>query len=414
MRPPRKFKDFPFPYHQELTLRISSLSNLGQGIARHTLPDTPQNSQGWTIFVPFTLPGELVRARIYRNDSNCSHADLLEVLEPSPHRVEPRCQLFGQCGGCQYQHLVYPQQLEWKRQQVAELAQHLAGLNLPVLPPIASPAQWHYRSKITPHFDRPRDGKINAIGFLAQGTRNRIIDVPQCPIAAEAINAQLPLVRKNTFQKASSFKKGATLLLRSHPDGVETNHRAVISENVGTLTLHFLAGDFFQNNPAILPQFVDYVAQEASKNKCRFLVDAYCGSGLFALSLAPKFESVAGVEVSETSADFARRNAELNQLSNVSILTASAEEIFSQIRFPPQQTALVIDPPRKGCTEGFLNQLAQFQPQQLVYVSCNPATQMRDFQQLAQAGYQVEKVQPFDLFPQTRHLECVATLSHKK
>lgn len=410
MRPPKKFKDTPFPYHHELTLEVDSLSNLGIGVARVSLPDAPAEQGPWVVFVPFCLPGETVKARIYRNDSNCSHADLLEVVQPSPDRVEPKCSLFGTCGGCQYQHLSYPQQLHWKRQQVAELCQRLARLEVPVLDPVPSPREWNYRSKLTPHFNKPRNGETGPIGFLAQGNRSRLVDVPQCPIAMETINEVFPAIRKEAKERASSYKKGATLLMRAHEGGVETNHRAVISETVNGLTFHFLAGDFFQNNPYILPEFVAYVADEAAQDGCTHLVDAYCGSGLFALSLASRFEKVAGVEVSESSADFARRNAELNGLQQVEILTSSAEGIFDDLTFEGEKTALVIDPPRKGCTAGFLDQLAKFGPRRVVYVSCNPATQMRDFVQLNEAGYRVEKIQPFDLFPHTRHLECVATL----
>ena len=392
---------------------MDSLSNLGIGVARIDLPDAPSEQGPWVIFVPFCLPGEQVKARIFRNDSNCSHADLIEVVKPSPDRVEPKCSLFGSCGGCQYQHLSYSKQLLWKSQQVAELASRLAGLEIPVLAPIPSPKEWNYRSKLTPHFNKPKNGEVDAIGFLAQGTRSRLIDVPQCPIAMEAINEVFPAIRKDAQSRASSYKKGVTLLMRAHAAGVETNHRAVISEEVNGLTFHFLAGDFFQNNPFILPEFVDYVAAEAAQDGCTHLVDAYCGSGLFALSLAKHFEKVAGVEVSETSADFARRNAQLNDLPQVEILTSSAEGIFDDLTFDGDRTALVIDPPRKGCTPGFLEQLASFGPRRVVYVSCNPATQMRDFVQLNEAGYEVEKIQPFDLFPHTRHLECVATLTKR-
>ena len=411
MRPPKKFKDTPFPYHHELTLTIDSLSNLGIGVGRIALPSAPEEQGPWVVFVPFCLPGETVKARIYRNDSNCSHGDLLEIITPSPDRVEPRCNLFGTCGGCQYQHLSYEKQLHWKRQQVSELAERLAGLSIPILPPVPSPREWNYRSKLTPHFNKPKDGEIGPIGFLQQGNRSRLVDVPQCPIAMEAVNEAFPAIRKDAKARASTYKKGVTLLLRAHPDGVETNHRAVISEQVNGLTFHFLAGDFFQNNPFILSSFVDYVADEAAQDNCTHLVDAYCGSGLFALSLASKFEQVAGVEVSESSADFARRNAELNHLDNVEILTSSAEGIFEDLTFTGDRTALVIDPPRKGCTPGFLDQLAKFGPRRVIYVSCNPATQMRDFALLNEAGYSVEKLQPFDLFPHTRHLECVATLT---
>jgi len=424
---PRKFRDHPFAYHQELDLTIDSLSNLGSGVGRIVLDQAPaadqapssesgdeparrsSESEGWVVFVPFALAGERVRVRIWRNDKNCSHADLLEVLEPSPDRVEPKCPLFGECGGCQYQHLSYENQLQWKQDQVAALLKHMADIDHPVLPPIPSPKPWNYRSKITPHFQKPRGATMGPIGFLYPGTRNRIIDVPKCPIAMYEINDALPAERKRIQQSAAKFKKGATLLLRAANGGVHTNPREVIEETVGELTFSFLAGDFFQNNPFILPAFVAHVAKQATPG-CRFLVDAYCGSGLFALSLAKHFEEVAGVEVSESAADWARRNARQNHLPNVTVLAASAEKIFADIAFPADETAVVIDPPRKGCGPEFLAQLFAFAPKRVVYVSCNPATQIRDLQEFQAHNYRIAEVQPFDLFPQTRHLECVVTL----
>lgn len=415
MRPPKKFIPTPFAYHQEIELTIDSLSNLGAGIARISLTadQLPQGSTPdtkWVIFIPFALPGEKVLVRIFRNDKNCSHADLVKILEPSPHRREPACSLFGECGGCQYQHIDYPTQLEWKTRQVSELLKHMADIDHPVLPAIPSPREWNYRSKITPHFQKPRDGKIEAIGFLRNGRRQSILDVPQCPIAMEVINDALPQIRKDCHTKTKSYKKGATLLLRATEGRVETNNQAIATEHVGELSFHFLAGDFFQNNPFILPAFTEYVAKHASLGNARYLVDAYCGSGLFALTLAASFDKVAGVEVSETSADWARANARSNHITNATFLAASAEAIFQDINFPPAETAVVIDPPRGGCNDEFLNQLFTFGPARCVYVSCNPATQMRDLKAFIAAGYILEEVQPFDLFPQTRHLECVAVL----
>lgn len=421
MRPPKKFVAFPFEYHQEIEVTIDALSNLGAGIAKVDLADFGKeaadlelNKDGkWVIFVPFALPGEKVRVRLFRNDKNCSQADLVEVIEASEHRRDPKCPLFGECGGCQYQHVDYPTQLEWKTRQVEELLRHMANIEHPVLPAIPSPREWNYRSKITPHFQKPRNGKIDAIGFLRNGRRNSILDVPQCPIAMEQLNDALPAIRKSAEQNAKQYKKGVTLLLRATEDKVETNHRAIATEQVGALSFHFLAGDFFQNNPFILPAFTGYVADHASRNGARFLVDAYCGSGLFALSLASSFEQVAGVEVSETAADWARSNARSNGIDNASFLASSAEAIFADIDFPAEETAVVIDPPRKGCNEEFLSQLFSYGPARCVYVSCNPSTQMRDLNAFIAAGYQLEEVQPFDLFPQTRHLECVAVLSKK-
>jgi 23S rRNA (uracil1939-C5)-methyltransferase/tRNA (uracil-5-)-methyltransferase len=401
VRPPKKFVPTPFEYHQEIELEIDALTNLGAGVGR---------IGGWVVFVPFALPGEKVKARVHRNDKNCSHADLIEVLTASPDRVEARCPLFGECGGCQYQHLSYDKQLDWKTRQVGELMKHMAGIGFPVNRCLSTEQTWHYRSKITPHFDKPREGVVGEIGFLAFGRRSQLVDVPQCAIAMDAINEALPGIRAGIRARPHAFKRGSTVLIRATAEGVETDFKATATEKVGDLTFRFLAGDFFQNNPFILPLFTGYVAQQASAGGARFLVDAYCGSGLFSLTLAKHFDKVAGVEVSETSCEWARRNAAANAIHNAAFLTASAEHIFAEVGFPAAETAVVIDPPRKGCTPEFIAQLVEFSPARLVYVSCDPATQVRDLKLLAQSGYQLADVQPFDLFPHTRHLECVMTL----
>jgi 23S rRNA (uracil1939-C5)-methyltransferase/tRNA (uracil-5-)-methyltransferase len=385
--------------------------------------------------VPFTLPGEKVRARVYRNHKNYSEADLLEVLTPSPHRVAPRCTLFGRCGGCQYQHLAYAEQLRWKRRQVEELLRHMAGVEFPVAPTAPSPREFGYRSKITPHFSAPARGKISPaapgeaggpvarpaageaeaippIGFLKQGSRFDLVDVPRCPIATPEINAKLTEVRAKTRARlaAGEYTRGATLLLRHAQEGVITDYDTVVHEKVGDLRLHFLARDFFQNNPFILPAFTGYVRARAAASGARFLVDAYCGSGLFALSCAPAFARVAGIEVSESSIRFATENAAANGIANATFRAGDAAQIFTGLDFPPADTVVVIDPPRQGCDEAFLAQLFAFAPRAVVYVSCDPATQMRDLKKFLGAGYALQAVQPFDLFPQTRHLECVITL----
>jgi 23S rRNA (uracil1939-C5)-methyltransferase/tRNA (uracil-5-)-methyltransferase len=433
----KKFNDHPFPYRTEIELQIATLTNLGLGLGRVPLPGSPPstpNSQpaqppgGWVVMVPFTLPGEKVRVRVYRNHKNYSEADLLEVLTPSPHRVEPRCTLFGRCGGCQYQHLNYAEQLGWKRRQVGELLRHMAGVEFPVAEVIASPREFGYRSKITPHFaawnGEPSSRRAAAqqelspppvehpIGFLKQGSRFDLVDVPQCPIATPEINAKLPEVRAETQRKlaAGEYQRGATLLLRHAQEGVVTDYDAVIHEHVGGLKLHFLARDFFQNNPFILPAFTGYVRAQAAASGAKFLIDAYCGSGLFALSCAPAFVRVAGIEISETSVRFATENAAANGITNAGFRAGDAAQIFSGVEFPPTETVVVIDPPRRGCDGSFLSQLFAFGPRAVVYVSCDPATQMRDLKDFLAAGYQLSAVQPFDLFPQTRHLECVITL----
>ena len=408
-----KPNNHPFAYHAEIELEISTLTNLGSGLGRVALPGEAESQ--WVVMVPFTLPGERVRARVFRNHKNFSEADLVEVLTPSPHRIAPSCPLFGRCGGCQYQHLTYAEQLAWKQRQVAELLEHMAGIEFPVAPVIASPRELGYRSKITPHFNPPRDPAVAPpIGFLRQGTRFDIVDVPRCLIATDAINEKLASVRAGIHARAASgeFKRAATLLLRDAGGAVTTDYDAVITETIGELKLHFLARDFFQNNPFILPAFTGYVRAQAAASGAHFLVDAYCGSGLFALAAASAFERVAGVAVSESSIRFARENAVANHIANATFVAGDAASIFAGLdpAFAPADTAVVIDPPRKGCDETFLRQLFAFGPRAVVYVSCDPATQMRDLRHFLATGYELTAVQPFDLFPQTRHLECVLTL----
>ncbi|MDG1150602.1 MAG: class I SAM-dependent RNA methyltransferase [Akkermansiaceae bacterium] len=399
---PRKFKAEPYEWHEVVELKIETLSNLGAGIAK---PD------GWVVFVPFALPGERIRAKVWRNEANCSHADLVEILEPSPDRIEPHCRHFTTCGGCQYQHLPYEKQLEWKTRQVRELLLHMVGIEEEVNPTIPSPKQWGYRSKITPHFQRPKPGEDFPIGFLEFNRRTRLVDVYNCPIAMDEINEALQPIRDDVKRRAAEYKKGATLLLRATENRVETDHRAPVSEKVGDLKFNFLAGDFFQNNPFILDSFTGHAAEQAKGPNQKYLLDAYCGSGLFGLTLAKNFEQVVGIELSETSADWARRNAKTNGIENASFIASSAEALFADITFPSEQTSVLIDPPRKGCSVDFLNQLFAFGPSRVVYVSCNPATQMRDLKSFLEKGYKIESIQPFDLFPQTRHLECVIALS---
>lgn len=402
---PHKFKAEPYEWHQIVEFEIVALSNLGAGIAK---------PNDWVVFVPFTLPGDKIRAKVWRNEANCSHADLVEIIEPSPDRIEPDCRHFGVCGGCQYQHLDYEKQLTWKTRQVRELLAHMVGIETEVQAAIPSPKQWGYRSKITPHFQKPKGTREFPIGFLEVNRRTRLVDIEHCPIAMDEINAALPAVRADVKSNHAQYKNGATILLRATNGRVETNHRVPVSEKVGDLTFNFLAGDFFQNNPFILEAFTSHAAEQASGPGQKYLLDAYCGSGLFGLSLARHFEQVVGIELSETSADWARRNAKTNGIENATFIAASAENLFAEITFPAKETSVVIDPPRKGCSESFLNQLFDFGPSRVVYVSCNPATQMRDLKSFLEQGYHIDNIQPFDLFPQTRHLECVISLSRKE
>lgn len=424
---------------QTLELTVSSLTSLGEGVARL--------EEGFVVLVPFVIPGERVRARVFRVTTSYANADLVEVLTPSADRVEPRCSLFGTCGGCQYQHIPLRVQREWKRQHVIDALSRIGGyiespldakhpllcveLETTVRPTIGASEElaYGYRSKITPHHDGPRGEthEVGPIGFH-EASRRRLVDVLSCPIASPAINEALPAVRAKAREHARGKAmqiaevrargekrrpaKGATLLLRDADDGVETDPRALVRSSVEGVLFEFPAGEFFQNNPSVLSLLVQHVVRRArGGGHIDRLVDAYCGGGFFALCAARHFESVVGVEVSADNVAAARANAERNQIFNADFHAGEVEALFEPLiragGVSPGRTTVILDPPRKGCSEQFLQQLFAFRPARVVYVSCDAATQARDALAFATAGYALREAQPFDLFPQTRHIEVV-------
>ena len=408
---PSKSKSFittPFLYHEEVIIEIEDLTNLGLGIGRHTL----QDGRKWVIMVPLVLPGEKVKVKIFRNHSTYSEADLVDIIFSSPDRVKPPCEYFAICGGCQYQHVNIDAQRQWKKSQVESLMQRIGGLDgLTVAETVGTSELYNYRTKITPHYDAPNQRDSLKIGFQKRGTRN-IIDIDQCMIATPRINDRYLSARREVTDMIAQkkIKKGATLLFRDCEEGVETDHKKVITQKVGEVVFKFKAGEFFQNNAFVLPLMVDHVISQATSVGCSHLIDTYCGSGLFAVSAAKHFETVFGVEVSDLAVTAAIANAKLNKVENVEFICGVSERIFTKVsHFPRDSTVIIIDPPRKGCDDAFLKQLFSFLPKALVYVSCDPATQARDAKEIVAAGYKVLNITPFDLFPQTRHIENVMT-----
>ncbi len=395
---PKNFVAQPFAYHEEIELDIRSVTNEGRGIGKYN---------NWTIMVPFVIPGEKVRVRIYRNHKNYSEADLVKVLKPSAQRVQAHCPLFGLCGGCQYQHMAYLEQLHWKQQQVTDCLERIGKLQLKANPVIPSVKTYGYRTKLTPHFERK--GDQCPIGFLENGSR-KIVDVPQCPIASNAINEHLFEVRQNVQQ---SEVRSGTLLLREVAEGVQTNFNAVCSTTIQNLDFQFIAGGFFQNNPYILEAIINFLKNYIKEClTVKYLIDAYCGVGVFGICLAQQVERFLGIEIDEKAIALAQKNMVKNHLESGSFISGNATTIFKDVSFPADQTLVIMDPPRKGASEGFIKQLLFYNPKSIVYISCAPDTQARDLSYLLNLApqYTCKIVQPFDMFPQTKHMECVVIL----
>lgn len=443
--------------HHPIQVTISALSSFGDGIAISPNKD-------WALIVPFSVPGDVVETKVFRHNLTHSLGDFIRVVSPGPWRNDDliRCQYFGKCSGCQYQMIDYSIQLDLKRTTVQKAFEYFSGLDeaeIPTVEPtLSSPKQYGYRTKLTPHFELPRKLKSRgasqisgstpaydsgpgglAIGLAEKG-RRRVVDIEECPLGTQTINQTLKTERARVQSTIETFKRGATLLLRESlipidPNSSEpiddqaricvTDHKKIVREKV--LDKHFQqnAGSFFQNNPSILGPFLSYMIDElilpthkiprvgraeTSSDDERYLVDAYCGSGLFSISLAHHFTQTIGIELASDSLHYAKENAKLNKVDNAQFIVGQAQAIFKDLKFPSDRTTMIIDPPRKGCDQEFLEQLLNFKPEKVIYISCNVHTQARDIKSL-KASYRIDRLRPLDFFPQTYHCESVALLS---
>lgn len=361
--------------------------------------------------VPRVLPGESVKVQVNHNYKSYSEATLLEVLVPSHDRVAPLCPYFASCGGCQYQHMNITSQRKWKQAQVSTAIRKIAGLSdITVNETVGTEHEYHYRSKITPHYEQASvPNAADVVGFQQRNSRN-IVDVESCKVASKAINLKLTVLRKELLSSANEMPSGPLLLRESDGGRVATDPHEGVTQTVGDIKFHVKAKEFFQNNPYVTELLVKHVLEQARGDMCNHLVDTYCGSGLFALSAAKHFQSVHGVEISALSVEAAQNNARLNNIKNVKFLKGDANMIFAKLKkVPAEETVVVIDPPRRGCDVSFLSQLFAFKPRKLVYISCEPTTQARDAERIVKEGYEITNVTPFDMFPQTRHIENAIT-----
>ncbi|EFP88383.2 uncharacterized protein PGTG_14467 [Puccinia graminis f. sp. tritici CRL 75-36-700-3] len=455
-QPPWKESGWDLEKGKEIEVEISALSSFGDGIAI-----SPQKN--WALIIPFCVPGDVVRSRIFRHNSTHSIGDLISVLKPGELRNDSlvRCKYFGKCSGCQYQMIDYQKQLDLKRVAVQKAFEHFSGLDQSAIPTVEltlqSPKEYEYRTKLTPHFELPRQWKNKkatqvpnqesgqdyhsgpgglAIGLAEKG-RRRVIDIEECPLGTKTINEKLTAERTRVQSTIQTYKRGATLLLReslipldptsSSDSPVDdesricvTDHKTIVREKVLDKNFEQNAGSFFQNNPSILGPFMSYMIEELIPTKTprgidedpeqhEYLVDAYCGSGLFSISLAQFFTKTTGIELSSDSLRYAKRNADLNKITNASFIAGEAEAIFKDLSFPAEKTTIIIDPPRKGCSQEFLDQLLSFKPKRIIYISCNVNSQAQDIKYIKHL-YKLQRLRGLDFFPQTYHCESVALL----
>lgn len=417
----------------DIQVEIREISSTGDGLGFQVDSTSDQ-----VYAVPFTAPGDIVTAKIFKHfeKEKYSMADFVKIDTLSPHRDDSlvKCPYFSSCSGCQFQMLPYDYQLAHKKSIVQKAYKNFSNLPPHLVPEIGdtigSPLQYGYRTKLTPHFDGPPDARrsdgrngikrsfkeVPPIGFMKKGTRITI-DIEDCPIGTQAVRNGNKRERARVARDLDTYKKGATLLLResttriskasydvsaekeieNDPDAVIedrgeyihvktciTNSNAKSTEYIDDFAFVNPAGSFFQNNNSILPVFTQYIRENIlpkdTTHKITHLIDAYSGSGLFTITLSSLFKSSLGIDISAASIQSATHNAELNNLppSSTRFIAADASRLFSSITTPADETVVMIDPPRKGCDESFLRQLVEYKPARVVYVSCNVHTQARD------------------------------------
>jgi 23S rRNA (uracil1939-C5)-methyltransferase len=452
--------------HESRLVRFHGLAAGGDAVGR-TLNLENGEADGKTVFAPFAAPGDVARVALLEDRKNFSRGQLVSVEQPSPLRVPPPCPYYRpekpahSCGGCQIQHLNYDSQLDVKRQLVRDALERIGGLRgVEVQPCVPSPLPWRYRNKADFVVGVERGKPV--VGFFARESHD-LIDIEDCPLQCEENNAILHAareilaanpdwafdprrgrgdLRRLVARTAGNGESLVTLvtnrpkwlfagefarllrekvphlvgvLQRGPREDVFTASRTVagrdwLEESVNGLDLRVHGEAFFQVNRALTPGLGSTAVEMAEVQSGQRALDIYCGAGLFALTLARRGVRVTGVEAHQGAVVDARNNAERLGLSASFVVGDAGREID---RFAPGEFNLVLlDPPRAGAAE-CVPGLLRLSPERIVYVSCDPATLARDVKALVQAGYELRRAVPLDMFPQTSHVETVVLLQHR-
>jgi 23S rRNA (uracil1939-C5)-methyltransferase len=384
---------------ESLSVEIERILPGGVGLA---------HAEGKTVFVSLAAPGDELRVQVEREQGNVLFASVLEVLTPSPVRVEPPCPYFGRCGGCDFQQLTYEVQLAAKAGIISDCLQRIARLDhVPAITVHPSPKQWRYRVRATWQIDREK----REIGYYERGSR-RVCDVADCAVLMPELQETLEGVRETEWSEFPPELKhldvvaGENAVSLSPPFAeFETNE---LSLRVGNEVYQYNAESFFQINPALLPELIEFALNGAGGETA---LDLYCGVGLFTLPLSRRFAKVVGVEASPVASRFARRNLQQAGLTNAHVLTATvAGWMRANSRTTGDVDFVLLDPPRAGAESVVIKGILDLHPQRISYVSCDPATLGRDLKKLIAGGYEIDAIAGFDLFPQTHHVETVVLL----
>ena len=445
---------------QVYEIRIERLGTSSEGVGRY---------ENFTVFIPQALPNERVLTVIEEVKKTYARGRIQKILQESPARVTPLCEIYDECGGCQLQHLSYEEQLHAKRAQVVDALTHIGKLpQILVNETLRADAPWNYRNKMQFPIGLHK-GRL-VVGCFAQGS-HRIINTENCHIQRSANNElantvrevaeklHIPVYNEDTHKgilrhivgrvgrrgelmavivtatKQLPRAKDFVRLLRERLPHLVSVHqniqtyrnnvimgrdtellwgRPTILDTLGRLNFHISPRSFFQVNTRQAERLYEQALTYADLHGTETVIDAYCGTGTITLFLAQKARKVYGIEIVQPAILDARKNARDNHVKNAEFIVGDATAVMPALyKQGIRPDVVVVDPPRAGCTEIVLRTFANMKPQRIVYVSCNPATLARDLAILKDLGYITQEVQPVDLFPQTSHVENVALLMRK-
>ena len=440
---------------------VTGINNEGEGIVRNS-------EDGFVFFVPDALPGEQVMCRIISMKKNYGILKIVERRSASTLRISPACPLFGRCGGCQLQHINYSDQLNLKTQTVTDALRRIGGIIDPCVENcIKAPSEWGYRNKASLPVQRTRDEKILA-GFYKPRSHD-IVRFERCPILLPSIEKNILSViddiKENNFCgystknnitdfirhivfRSSKFideslcgivgnrnlkdieiKKLISIAEKNKPsiNGLIYNKNtsagnfiwgdkfttlfgaSVMHETLAPYKFTFEISSFFQVNSEQALNLYNYAANLALENSPNNILELYSGIGSLTAFLAAGAKNVTAVESWEPAAKYMEENARINGFNNIKGYTGTAEKVSNDLS-DKKLDVVVVDPPRSGCAPEVISSIIKMAPERIVYVSCNPATLARDIKLFSACNYKVLTAQPFDMFPQTGHVECVALI----
>jgi 23S rRNA (uracil1939-C5)-methyltransferase len=386
---------------------------------------------GRAVFVPFVLPGELVKIEIVDDKKNFARGVPVEILEESPDRIAPRCIHFGECGGCQYQYLDYTKQLEAKEAIIKDQFERIGKFDDPPIQPIIPSSEaWHYRNTVQFHI-----GQGGELGYIHADSEH-LLPIYECHLPQHMINDLWPQIelgpepglyrlgiRRDTYENLMLIMEGEDATAPEFSLDIPVS--AVYTPPEDRLTV--LAGDdhltynilgrnfqvsarsFFQVNTKMAEKMVQFLLEHLKLEADTQATELYAGVGLFSAFIAERVGHLTAIESSGAAChDF---TVNLDEFDNVVLYEAEAEAVLPTLNLSPD--LLIADPPRAGLAPSVHDAIANLQPAQIVYISCDPATLARDLKKITRKGYRLVSATPFDLFPQTAHLETVVFLDRK-